>query len=190
LTYTEFPNDHPRITPVTIVYFCYGWNLWLFLSWIPQYFLHSYNLDLKRTAVFASSVFFAGVMGDTLGGVVTDKLLKRTGNLKCARSWMVSVCMLLTLLALVPLLLTHGLAVSLASLCAGFFFAEMTIGPMWAIPMDIAPAYSGTALALRMQPESRFEDGAVPGRRSFATQQRQGAITRLSHGDGTSWFTL
>jgi MFS family permease len=27
----------------------------------------------------------------------------------------------------------------------GFFFAEMTIGPMWAIPMDIAPAWSGTA---------------------------------------------
>jgi MFS transporter, ACS family, glucarate transporter len=237
LTYTEFPKDHPRITPqelaalpppqtkkisvpwtrllrrmtpVTIVYFCYGWNLWLFLSWIPQYFLHSYNLDLKRTAVFASSVFFAGVMGDTLGGVVTDKLLKRTGSLKCARSWMVSICMLLSLLALIPLMFTHSIGYSLASLCAGFFFAEMTIGPMWAIPMDIAPAYSGTAsgmmnsgsalaaivspvvsgylidrfgswdlpfvgsmllmaigtaLAFRMQPESRFEErlpGAAP----------------------------
>ena len=31
------------------------------------------------------------------------------------------------------------------SLSAGFFFAEMTIGPMWAIPMDIAPEFSGTA---------------------------------------------
>ena len=35
----------------------------------------------------------------------------------------------------------------MAAIClsAGFFFAEMTIGPMWAIPMDIAPRYSGTA---------------------------------------------
>ncbi len=40
---------------------------------------------------------------------------------------------------------THNLYVSLACLSAGFFFAEMTIGPMWAIPMDIAPEYSGTA---------------------------------------------
>jgi MFS transporter, ACS family, glucarate transporter len=39
----------------------------------------------------------------------------------------------------------HNVSVSLACLSAGFFFAEMTIGPMWAIPMDIAPAYSGTA---------------------------------------------
>lgn len=171
-TFTEHPQDHPRITPeelaalpppkaknvntpwlalfkrmapVTIVYFCYGWTLWLFLSWIPQYFLHSYNLDLKQSAIFSSGVFLAGVVGDTLGGVVTDRLLKRTGNLQRARSWMVAVCMLLTLLTLIPLMFTHNLMVSLLCLSAGFFFAEMTIGPMWAIPMDIAPAYSGTA---------------------------------------------
>ena len=33
-------------------------------------------------------------------------------------------------------------------LAGGFFFAEMVIGPMWAIPMDIAPKYSGTASGL------------------------------------------
>ena len=33
-------------------------------------------------------------------------------------------------------------------LSAGFFFLELTIGPMWAIPMDIAPQYSGTASGL------------------------------------------
>jgi MFS family permease len=172
LSFTELPQDHPRISaqelaalpapvaarpavpwwalfrrmaPVTIVYFCYGWNLWLFLSWIPQYFLHSYQLDLKRSAVFASAVFFAGVVGDTLGGVITDRLLRRTGNLRRARCGMVAVSLLLSALALVPLMLTHSLSVSVACLSAGFFFAEMTIGPMWAIPMDVAPAYSGTA---------------------------------------------
>jgi MFS family permease len=172
VSFTEHPKDHPRITPeelavlpapkpkaakvpwgplfkrmapVTIVYFCYGWTLWLFLSWIPQYFLHSHDLDLKKSAIFAASVFFAGVVGDTLGGVVTDKILVRTGSLHTARSWMVAVCMGLTLLSLIPLMFTHDLYVSLACLSAGFFFAEMTIGPMWAIPMDIAPEFSGTA---------------------------------------------
>ncbi|MDW3685574.1 MFS transporter [Cupriavidus sp. CV2] len=172
VTFTEHPKDHPRITadeletlpaakkkagnvpwrrlfkrmaPVTIVYFCYAWTLWLFLSWIPQYFLHSYDLDLKKSAIFASAVFFAGVLGDTLGGIITDKLYERTGSLKRARSWMVAVCMLLTMLSLIPMLFTHQLYVSMACLAAGFFFSEMTIGPMWAIPMDIAPEHSGTA---------------------------------------------
>jgi ACS family glucarate transporter-like MFS transporter len=172
VTFTENPAEHPRITaaelsalpaarktaapvpwgplfrrmaPVTIVYFCYGWTLWLFLSWIPQYFLHSYNLNLAKSALFASTVFFAGVIGDTLGGIVTDRLYKRTGSLTKARCWMVATCMALTLLSLIPLMFTHDLYVSLACLASGFFFAEMTIGPMWAIPMDIAPAFSGTA---------------------------------------------
>jgi MFS transporter, ACS family, glucarate transporter len=172
LTFTEHPKDHRRITeaelailpppkerpanlpwlllfkrmaPVTIVYFCYGWTLWLFLSWIPQYFLHSYHLDLQKSAIFASVVFFAGVLGDTLGGIVTDWLFERTGSLRRARSYMVSICMLCTLIVLVPLMFMHNLYGSMACLAAGFFFAEMTIGPMWAIPMDIAPQYSGTA---------------------------------------------
>jgi MFS transporter, ACS family, glucarate transporter len=172
LTFIEHPKDHPRVTaqeiaelpskdhvskpapwrglirrmlPVTIVYFCYGWTLWLYLSWIPQYFLHSHHLDLKQSAFFASSVFFAGVLGDTLGGIVTDRLLKSTNRLDIARSYMVCVCMLLTLLSLVPLMFTNSLGLSLACLSAGFFFAEMTIGPMWAIPMDISLEHSGTA---------------------------------------------
>jgi MFS family permease len=95
--------------------------------------------------MFSSCVFFAGVLGDTLGGVLSDRWLRRTGSLKRARSLLVSICMFMALLALLPLLFTHDLGISLASLSAAFFFSEMTIGPMWAIPMDIAPNYSGVA---------------------------------------------
>ena len=177
LAYTEYPRDHPRITaeelaelpaegtartqlqipwrrllkrmaPVTLVYFCYGWTLWLFLSWLPQYFLHSYGLNLQESALFSSSVFFAGVIGDTLGGVVTDRLLRRTDSLRVARSRMVCVCMAASLVSLIPLLFLHAATVALVCLSLGFFFAEMTIGPMWAVPMDIAPDYAGTACGI------------------------------------------
>lgn len=137
-----------RMAPVTIVYFCYGWTLWLFLSWIPLYFLHNYQMDLKKTAVFASGVFFAGVVGDWLGGVLTDWLLKKTGNLNKSRSLMVAVCNLATLSSLLPILFVHDATIAAICLSLGFFFAEMTIGPMWAIPMDIAPKFSGTASGL------------------------------------------
>jgi sugar phosphate permease len=174
ITFRDNPADHPRITqdelnalpeykqfkdrpkvpwmplfkrmmPVTITYFCYGWILWLFLSWIPQYFLHNYQLDMKKSAVFSAGVFFAGVIGDALGGIVSDHLLKKTGNLNTARRNVVVICMLLTLASLVPLMFVHDLVISAACLSLGFFFIEFTIGPMWAIPMDIAPKFSGTA---------------------------------------------
>ncbi|MFK0033586.1 MFS transporter [Pseudomonas monteilii] len=172
LVFTELPKNHPRISqqeldslpapkvknkdplpwgrlfkrmaPVTIVYFCYGWTLWLLLSWVPMYFMNL-GLDLKGTAIFASAVFFGGVVGDTLGGIVSDRIYARTKNLNKARSLMVSICLSLTLLSLVPLMFTTDIHISLACLAIGFFFSEMTIGPMWAIPMDIAPDHSGTA---------------------------------------------
>jgi MFS family permease len=134
-----------RMAPVTIVYFCYGWTLWLFLSWIPSYFLHSYNMKLTSSALFASSVFAAGVLGDSLGGWLSDRILRRTGSVTKARRNMVVIGMVGALCSMLPMLFIHDLTVSVICLSSGFFFAELTIGPMWAIPMDIAPEYSGTA---------------------------------------------
>ena len=137
-----------RMMPVTITYFCYGWTLWLFLSWIPLYFKHSFDLDLKQAAGFASAVFFAGVLGDALGGLMTDWLKRRTGSLRIARRNMVVGFLFCAFAAMLPLIWVHDLTVSAVCLSAGFFFAEMTIGPMWAIPMDIAPRFSGSAAGL------------------------------------------
>ena len=58
-----------RMAPVTLVYFCYGWTLWMYLNWLPQYFMNEYNLQLSRSALFSAAVFLAGVAGDYLGGV-------------------------------------------------------------------------------------------------------------------------
>src|SRR5262245_53947335 len=48
-----------RILPVTATYFCYGWSLWVFLTWIPQFFREQkdINLDLKKSVLYSSGVF-------------------------------------------------------------------------------------------------------------------------------------
>jgi MFS family permease len=134
-----------RMIPVIVVYFCYGWTLWLFLSWIPSFFKNQYHMDLQNSALFASAVFLSGVFGDILGGIVSDKLLESTKNLNVARRNLVSVMMVLCCLSMIPILFTNNIVIVVLALSAGFFCAEFTIGPMWAIPMDIAPKFSGTA---------------------------------------------
>jgi sugar phosphate permease len=134
-----------RMLPVTAVYFCYGWTLWLYLAWIPQFFLHSYNLDLKKSALFSAGVFFAGVLGDTLGGIASDRIFEKTGSRKKARRNLVVIGFLCSLASMLPILYIHNLNVAAICLSSAFFFSEFTIGPMWAIPMDIAPKFSGTA---------------------------------------------
>lgn len=137
-----------RMLPVTIVYFCYGWTLWLYLAWIPQFFLHSYKLDLKNSALFSAGVFFAGVVGDTLGGVVSDRIFEKTRSRDKARRNLVVLGFLCSLGFMVPIVFTHNLSLAAICLSLAFFFAEFTIGPMWAIPMDIAPKFSGSASGL------------------------------------------
>jgi MFS family permease len=134
-----------RMLPVTFVYFCYGWTLWLFLSWLPQYFKNQHHLDLDKAAIFSAGVFFAGVVGDTLGGMISDHVYRKTRDLKMARRNLVVVFYLCSLGCMVSLFFTEDLKLLACSLSGAFFFAEMTIGPMWSIPMDIAPRYSGSA---------------------------------------------
>jgi MFS family permease len=137
-----------RLIPVTAVYFCYGWTLWLYLAWIPSFFVHRYRLDLKNSALFSAGVFFAGVLGDALGGVVSDRIFARTNDLNKARRNLVVAAFLCSLAFMIPILFLHQLTWVAICLSLAFFFSEFTIGPMWAIPMDIAPRYSGSASGL------------------------------------------
>jgi MFS family permease len=137
-----------RMWPVTLTYFCYGWSLWLYLNWLPLFFKNNYSLDIKNSALFASGVFFAGVVGDSLGGILSDRILKKTGNVRFARLSVTITGFAGALLSLLPILFIHDITVVALCLSGGFFFAEITIGPMWSVPMDIAPKYSGTAAGL------------------------------------------
>ena len=137
-----------RMLPVTAVYFCYAWTLWLYLAWIPMFFLHSYNLDLKTSALFSGGVFFGGVVGDALGGIVSDSIFRKTNNLNRARRNLVVFGFLCSLVFMVPILFLHNVMWAALCLSVAFFFSEFTIGPMWAIPMDIAPRFSGSASGL------------------------------------------
>ncbi len=134
-----------RIAPVTAVDFCYGWFLVLFQTWIPSFFVQNYGLNLNRTALYSAGVLFAGVIGDTLGGVLSDLILHRTGKLALARSSVIVVGFIGAALFTVPVVLVHDLTTAAICLSLAFLFAELIVGPIWAVPMDIAPHYAGTA---------------------------------------------
>ena len=137
-----------RMLPVSVVYFCYGWTLWLYLNWLPSFFLNEYDLDIRQSALFASAVFFAGVGGDIVGGELSDRILHKTGDLKKARRDVIMAGFLGSFICLLPMFLTTDLTIITLALGAAFFCAELVIGPMWSIPMDIAGKYSGTASGL------------------------------------------
>lgn len=137
-----------RLAPVTLVDFCYGWMLWVYLTWLPSFFEDEYGLALGGFALFTSLVLSAGVVSDTLGGVVSDRLLARTRSLRTARRTNLVIGLAGSGLALIPSLLVHNLVLVTLSLTVSFFFLELTNSVLWAVPMDIAPDHAGVASGL------------------------------------------
>ena len=137
-----------RIGPTMLVYFCYGWTGWLFFTWLPTFFMHGRGLDLKSSAMFSAGVFLSGVVGNTAGGVLSDRVLKRTRNVVAARRNVIIGAFLGALVFLAPVMVVKSLPVMAACMSLSFFFLEMTIGPIWAVPMDITPKHVGVASGL------------------------------------------
>ncbi len=95
--------------------------------------------------MFSAGVLFAGVVGDVLGGLASDRILRKSRNLLLARRSVIVTGFLGAGVCLLPMMLIHSLTVAAVSLSLAFFFAELTVGPLWSVPMDIAPRYAGSA---------------------------------------------
>lgn len=134
-----------RMTPTMIVYFCDAWTTILYFTWLPIFFLHGQHLNLMKSAYFSSGVFCAAVIGDVSGGLISDQILRRTGNVIAARQNIIAISLMGGLAFLIPLMLSKNLIVITACLAGASFFSELTIGPIWAVPMDIAPEFTGIA---------------------------------------------
>ena len=88
-------------------------GLWLYLNWIPPLFKNNYHLNIKHSALFASGVFFADVIGDTLGGLISDGLLRATGDVRLARTGVIVVGFLGAFASLLPIFFIRSIDVRL-----------------------------------------------------------------------------
>ena len=168
---------------IMFAYFTYVYCLWIFLSWLPSYLIEFRHFTLIKVGLFASLPLLAGVVGDTVGGVATDWLLKSTGSAKIGRRAVAITGLLGCAVCIVPAALTENAYVAVYCLTASMFFLEFTIGPSWAVPMDTGGKYSGTVSGM-MNMAGNF-GGAIspivfgasgPGRLVGGAVHRRGCI--------------
>lgn len=137
-----------RLAPLTAVDFCYGWLLWVYLTWVPTLFADRFDLPLPKYALFASLTAVGGVLGDAAGGVMSDRLLRATGDLERARRLGLQVGLAGSAVFLVPAVALDSLVGVTLCLAAAFFMLELANSPIWAVPMDVAPEHAGAASGL------------------------------------------
>src|SRR5260370_19882131 len=122
----------PNMWAIMCAYCTYVYCLWIFLSWLPSYLVDFGHFTLLKVGVFASLPLFAGVIGDTVGGLATDWLLHKTGNTRLARRSVAIVGLLGCVCFSVPAALTEYAYTAAYCLTRSMFFLECTIGPSWA----------------------------------------------------------
>jgi MFS family permease len=138
----------PRVAPLMIIYFCQGWTGWLFVTWMPSLLQKNYGLDLKKSSFLYAAMLLSAMVAEFLGGVVTDYLLRRTHNLRIARSLVIAVSWGFVVAGLLMAILVHDLAIGLTGFTIALFFLGVAIAPLWTATMDIAPNYAGSSSAL------------------------------------------
>ena len=125
--------------------FCYGYTLWVYLTWLPTYLVQSRGFTLLKMGLYASLPLLGGMIGDMVGGLISDHLFKKTGNLKLARC---SITFTAYVGAIVFTLLgafAKNPYTAVYCLTGAFFFLECANANLWAIAMDLGgDQYAGT----------------------------------------------
>jgi sugar phosphate permease len=129
---------------ICAMYFCYNYSFWIYMSWYPTYLQESRGFTLRQMGFWHMVPLIAATIGDTVGGWLSDHLLRRGRNLRFARRAVAITGFVLAAACILPATLTKDRYLSVALTAGALFFLELTVGVSWAVAMDVGPEYAGS----------------------------------------------
>jgi MFS transporter, ACS family, glucarate transporter len=67
---------------VLLTFLCFGYVLFTFLNWLPNYMDETFGLSIVKSASWTSVTYVAGFIGYLVSGPVNDRLVARYGHAK------------------------------------------------------------------------------------------------------------
>ncbi|WP_281384427.1 MFS transporter [Novosphingobium flavum] len=117
--------------------YCINVLTYFFVTWFPIYLVKERGMNILEAGFAAALPALCGFAGGLAGGICSDRILKRTGNLDRARKVPLVAGMLLATLILACVWVDTGwLVIVLMSLA---FFGKGIASLGWAVMADVAP---------------------------------------------------
>ena len=129
-------------------FFVFGYFLFFFMTWLPSYLERQYGLNLQAVGLFTVLPWLSAALLLWLCGRWSDHLLKTTGRLRVARSYLIAGSQLVAALAVVPVALTDNLAVAIAGITVAVAASMGANAAYYAVNVDIVPQRAATALGI------------------------------------------
>jgi sugar phosphate permease len=124
---------------VAMPFFAFNYVLYFFLSWLPSYFTDYQHLDIKHMSVVGILPWLGATAGFVLGGIISDALYKRTGNVLFARKTVIIMGLGIAALCVLLVSRVDSLVPAVALISVASLFAFMTPQACWSLLQDIVP---------------------------------------------------
>ena len=119
-------------------FFCLNYIIYFFITWFPTYLVDARHFDLLKLGVFGVLPAVVAIPGGWIGGLVSDRMVRRGKSVTVARKIpLVGGMALSSVIALAVLVPTAAQALALLCLC----YAALTFvaASVWSLPADVAP---------------------------------------------------
>ena len=136
----------PRLLWIGLMYFCYGYCLYFYLTWLPTYLRDGRGFSTYETNVVHTVILLSAAGASILGGRLTDYLTRRYG-LRIGRAIGV-VAMPVSAIALCVAALTQSATVAAVAMTLAAGAEDLCLSPSWAMCHDIGGDAAGTVTAI------------------------------------------
>lgn len=123
----------------TIGYFSFIYVNFLLLTWTPKYLQDVFHYNLSSLWYMGMVPWVGACVMVLLGGRFSDWLLRRTGQLKIARSWFAAAVLLLTTLTFLSVNLVQSAAAVIALISLGNALNAFANTVYWTVVIDSTP---------------------------------------------------
>lgn len=117
--------------------YCINVLTYFFVTWFPIYLVKARGMSIMEAGFTAAAPALCGFIGGVFGGVISDVLLKRTGNLDIARKTPLLLGMLLATCIMACVWIEQEWLVVVVMALAFFGKGVASLG--WAVVSDVSP---------------------------------------------------
>ena len=134
----------PQLWLIVVAYFCYAWGSWFYFGWFTTWLVRGAGFSVAQMGIFASFPFLMGLIGNLIGGVVSERLVERHGRRRTYQ-WVTTICLTISSGLLLGMTAVRGHAAIVVLATLGFGVMDLMLPSAWAMCMSIGGQFGGTA---------------------------------------------
>lgn len=138
----------PAIWALVINHFCSNWGFYMLLAWLPSYFRGALGLSIMNAGLFSAAPWLTMFVVGNLGGMLTDRLVKRGVGMTVLRKTMQITGLVGSAAFLLAARDVSSPMLAMGLMCGALGFLALTWSGFVPNHLDIAPRYADVLMGI------------------------------------------